>query len=110
MAWLGPATTSTQRANTFLRGTAGQVGRAPDGCLHGHCGKATSAVWRHRGGQRQTNDTVRCDAEGMTEQADILRASSQGKSAINIVRGRWRCEHWTRCAYGQSEVGQGSVA
>jgi len=57
-------------------GTMGQAGHAPDGCLHGHYSKATSVVWLHRGGQRQTNDAVRCDAEGMAEQADILRATS----------------------------------
>ena len=104
LAWSIYGVNATSQHTTT--GTAGQAGRAPDGCLHDHYGKATSAVWCHRSEQRQTNDAVRCDTEGMAEQADVLRASSQGKSAVSTVRGRWRCERGTWCTYGQARQGK----
>ena len=58
MAWLGSSAVSTHGPTSPLR-TTRQAGRALDGRLHGHCDKTTSAVLRHRVGQRQTNEAAR---------------------------------------------------
>jgi len=47
--------------------------------------QATNAVWRHGCGHRQTTDAERCDAEGMTGQADVLRAHSQGVNGAELA-------------------------
>ena len=102
-SWLGSSTASTHGPHHHYE-TTGQAGHTPDGFLYGHSSKATSVVWRHRCGQRQTTDAEQCDMEGMAGQADVLRAHSQGVNGAELGLAAGDVQCMTRCVSDQGRT------